>query len=154
MTARLRHRALMLTIWSLIVAWVVVTFWLVRPYSSISASPFVTDRTTYAAGDTVVMSNRFCWDGTPFRSLRVIVGTISENELGAVRFPSGYVLPEVEARYAATGCTDTTVRVQIPVTQPPGMYRFRYESTYEPHWNPVRVVEFDTESNQFEVTAR
>ena len=45
------------------------------------------------------------------------------------------------------------MRVQIPVTQPPGTYRFRYESTYEPRWNPVRVVEFDTESNQFEVTA-
>jgi hypothetical protein len=151
---RIRSRVTWTALAVLIFAWGLVTFWMVRPYNDISATPFTTTAQSYAPGDTIVMSNTFCWDGTPFRSERVLVGIISENELGAVRFPRGYVLPEIEAAYTATGCNDTTVRVQIPVTQPPGRYLIRYETAYKPRNNPVRVVTFNVESNEFNISAR
>ena len=155
MKRSLRHKMLLAVIWSLTAAWLIVTFWMVRPYDSLSASPFETaNGDVFAPGDVVVLKNEFCWDGTPFQSLRLLVGGIAENELGTVRFPNGFGLPEVAAKYEATGCAHSTVRVQIPESQPPGMYRIRYETSYEPHWNPVRVVTFTVESNQFAVTPR
>jgi hypothetical protein len=150
-----KHRALMAVLWLLTGAWLLMSFWLVRPYSNISASPFqVTNGDTFRPGDTLILENEFCWDGTPFESLRVIVGVISESEAGVVRFPNGYVLPDVAAKYEATGCAPSMVRLQLPATQPEGEYRIRYETSYKPRWNPVRVVEFAVESNQFTVTAR
>jgi len=148
----LRHRLLVAAIWGLTAAWLVVTFWLVRPYDNISASPFVSNAERYAPGDTAILTNEFCWDGTPFESLRVLAGPIAESTLGTVRFPNGYVLPEIAAQYEATGCAPSTVRVQIPVTQPPGTYRIRYETSYQPAWNPVRTVRFTVESNMFTVS--
>ena len=124
-------------------------FWLLRPYDSVTFTPFETDRDTYAAGDTVVMTNTFCWDGTPFLAERFLLSRVSQVSLGSVEFPWGYAVPEVEERYI-DGCSETTIKVELPPTTPTGDYRVSYEVSYAA--NPVRVVTVINESNVFHVT--
>ena len=124
-------------------------FWLLRPYDSVTFTPFETDRDTYAAGDTVIMRNTFCWDGTPFLAERFLLSRVSQVSLGSVEFPWGYAVPEVAERYA-NGCSDTTIKVEIPPTTPAGAYRISYEVSYAA--NPVRVVRVANESSVFHVT--
>jgi len=147
-----RNRVVYALLIALAVAWAVVTFWAVRPYDNITFTPFVTDRQTYAPGDVITMTNEFCWDGTPFVTTSLLVKPVSEREISTVRFPNGFALPEIAAEYA-DGCSDSLVRVQIPVTQPPGDYRVRYEVRYKPAWNLIRVVEIANTSNEFTITA-
>ena len=147
-----RIRAVYVILVALAVAWAAVTVWALRPYDNITFTPFQTDREVYAPGDIITLTNTFCWDGTPFTATRVLVKPVSESELGVIRFPNGFALPSVAEEYADDGCNDSTVRVQIPPTQPPGVYSIRYEVRYKPPWNPVRVVEVDNTSNQFTIT--
>lgn len=148
-----RNRITFAVLVALAVAWALVTFWALRPYDNITFTPFQTDRATYAPGDIITLTNEFCWDGTPFTAQRVIVKPIAESELGVVRFPNGFALPAVAEMYA-DGCNESTIKVQIPVTQPPGAYRIRYEVRYKPAFNPVRVVQVENTSNEFEVSPR
>ena len=146
----IRHRVTYAMLVALTVAWALVTFWALRPYDSITFTPFVTDAQEYAPGDVITLTNQFCWDGTPFVTTSLLVRPVSEREISTVRFPNGYALPEVAAQYA-DGCSDSMVKVQIPVAQPPGTYRVRYEVRYKPAFNPLRVVEIANESNEFEI---
>jgi hypothetical protein len=130
---------------------VVLLFWLLRPYDSVTFTPFTTDKTEYRAGEIVTMTNTFCWDGTPFAAERFIVSSVSKVGLGTVAFPWGYARADVAERYAS-GCSPTTIRVEIPPTTPPGDYRITYEVTYVP--NPVRRVSESNTSNIFTVTAK
>ena len=149
-----RNHVVFAVLIALAVVWGLVTFWALRPYDNITFTPFVTDAQEYAPGDVITMTNEFCWDGTPFVTTSVLVKPISEREISTVRFPNGYALPEIAAEYADDGCSDSMVKVQIPVTQPPGTYRVRYEVRYKPAWNPIRVMEIANTSNEFEVTPR
>lgn len=144
----LRHFLAYLTLIGASVGWIVIIVWSVWPYSNISASPFVTNGEQFKAGDVVEMTDMFCWDGTPFRTEPLLVSVVSERELGAVRFPNGYAIPALEEKYGQ-GCAQSNVKIQIPVTTPPGEYSIRYDVTYRP--NPIRVVSFSNESNKFTV---
>jgi hypothetical protein len=126
-----------------------VTLWLLlRPYSAVSFTPFQPDRDTYRAGETVTLSNTFCWDGTPFTADRWLVSAVSENALGTVRFPDGYALDAVAVKYV-DGCDATTVKVALPITTTPGVYRIRYDVAYTV---PLKTVRLSNLSAPFTVT--
>jgi hypothetical protein len=129
----------------------VTMFWLLRPYTNVTSTPFTTDRTSYVAGDTVTLTNTFCWDGTPFMAERFLVTKISRLAAGRVEFPNGYALPAIQEKYAATGCAPSTVKIELPSTLPEGEWRVEYRTSYRA--NPIRVVSVETPSNSFQVTA-
>jgi hypothetical protein len=147
-----KHRltdAALLVMTALGVALLACLWLLVRPYDNVSFTGFTADAQTYAAGDVVELSNTFCWDGTPFRADRWLVGAVSEQSLGTVRFPNGYAIEPVRVRYV-DGCEPSTVKVQLPETTPPGEYRIRYDVTYAV---PLKEVRVSNVSTAFTVTA-
>ena len=146
---RARNKAIIVLAWVLVACWVVVTAALLWPYHSITFSPFVTDETTYRAGDLITLSDRFCWDGTPFISYRFFESDTARSSAGSVEFPNGYATAEVAQRYAS-GCTTAHVRLQVPEGLPPGKWRIAYEVKYKP--NPIRTVSIENDSNEFTIT--
>jgi hypothetical protein len=138
----------MLTTLALLTATLVL---LLRPYDSVTFTPFETDRATYQPGDTITLTDVFCWDGTPFLSERFFVSQVSSISAGSVEFPNGFAVPAVAEKYEATGCAPTKIHIELPSTMPLGEWAVQYRVSYRA--NVIRVVTVANTSNTFQVVA-
>ena len=136
--------------WTTLVLLISTLWLLLRPYNSVTFTPFTTDRATYKAGDTIALTDVFCWDGTPFMSERFFVSQVTRVSAGTVEFPNGFAVPAVAAKYEA-GCAHATVRLELPSTLPAGEWAVMYRVSYRA--NVIRVVSVDNTSNTFQVVA-
>lgn len=145
-----KHRiadAVLLLMTALGVVLIVCLWLLLKPYHAVKFTPFQPAQDTYSAGDVVMLTNTFCWDGTPFIADKWLVSAVSEQSLGTVRFPNGYALDAIAERYG-DGCEASTVMVQLPATVSPGEYRIRYDVSYSV---PLKTVRLSNVSAPFTV---
>ena len=144
-----RGRLLDVTLFLMTAVALLILFWSVKPYESISFTPFKSDKATYSVGDTITLTNEFCWDGTPFTVNKYLQSPINRIKVGELDFYNGYALPAVAERYQQ-GCQPTTVTVSIPQDIPPGKYRVAYVVEYNA--NPIRTIDLTNESNEITIT--
>lgn len=137
------------TMATLVTAFVMVLlvgYWLLWPYkiltdhdgnTIVDGAGTTISATTVAPGDPVIIVIHACkhYDLPETTSRELIDGFV-------------YQLPTVQT-FNPLGCRDVNIWVPIPVNTPPGVYRISTTAQFHP--NPLRVVSYHWETNQFEV---
>lgn len=118
-----------------------VAYWLLYPYNPITfKSPYKINTNVVSQGDTLRYTFEYCKHSSQLPEVKR-------------EFVDGIIFVSTDSRAnVRVGCGTAISQVYVPDTLPPGEYTLRITVKYQV--NPLRVISYIRETNQFKVTER